>query len=72
MHKYEMETKGHKWVLNTYDNEVDIFGYEEGHHNGPKCELCGYGFCHHCQDLPEEECRIGVIEGELSSTQKLR
>lgn len=55
-HRYEMEEsrRGHVW--RTEDGELDLFGYEHGHHNGPICENCGYGFCHHCQDLPDEDC----------------
>ena len=53
--KYETETKGHVWK--TCGPNIDIFGYEAGEiHNGPVCINCGYGFCHHCEDVPEIEC----------------
>ena len=56
-YKYEVETRGHIWKTNDYDGSVDIFGFEAGkYHNGPICTVCGYGFCHHCQDLPSIEC----------------
>lgn len=50
--KYESE---HTWRLN--DNEIDIFGLDEGYHNGPICVVCGYSFCHHCYDeVPVKTC----------------
>lgn len=53
--EYEKDNKGHVWMLNE-DGNVDIFGYDVGDHNGPVCEKCGYGFCHHCSDVPKENC----------------
>ncbi len=39
--------KKHKWIKEGRD--VDLFAYEAGeNHNGPKCSVCGFGFCHHC------------------------
>ena len=50
--------KGHVWATYEDDpNEVDIFAYTRGTiHNGPVCINCGYGFCHHCKDVPAQEC----------------
>ena len=40
--------KKHKWIKEK-GGGIDIFAYEEGeYHNGPKCSVCGFGFCHHC------------------------
>lgn len=51
---YVKEPMGHVWRK---DGEgVDICGYDRGWHNGPVCEVCGYGFCEYCQDLPSFEC----------------
>jgi hypothetical protein len=36
----------HKWQIR--NGEPDIFAYAEGYHNGPKCIVCGYYFCQHC------------------------
>lgn len=48
--------KGHVWKL-TESGEIDIFGYNPSDpHNGPVCVNCGYGFCHHCHDLPLAKC----------------
>jgi len=45
--KGDKEMKKHKWVKDSKD--IDIFAYIEGeYHNGPKCSVCGFGFCHHC------------------------
>lgn len=53
--EYEINPMGHKWAQE--DGQVDIFAYYEGNiHNGPQCVNCGYGFCHHCQSMPEHEC----------------
>lgn len=39
--------KKHKWIKDGKD--IDIFAFEEGgYHNGPRCSVCGFGFCHHC------------------------
>jgi hypothetical protein len=52
---YETDTRGHKWQ--EFGGEVDIFAYSDGDiHNGPRCTVCGYGFCHHCQNVPDESC----------------
>ena len=52
----------HKWIKNSYDNKPDIFAYEMGYHNGPKCERCFKEFCHHCNpECYEEECKGKII-----------
>ena len=39
--------KKHKWIKE--DGEIDIFAYESGsYHNGPRCSVCNFCFCHHC------------------------
>jgi hypothetical protein len=58
------DNRGHTWI--TYaDNDaafegneaIDIFAYEQGeYHNGPRCKVCGYGFCHHCNKGPQVDC----------------
>lgn len=53
---YELAPQGHEWRRDE-DGEVDIFAYTEGQYcNGPECVKCGYGFCHHCQELPVVSC----------------
>jgi hypothetical protein len=52
---YRTNTHGHTWIRNE-DGEIDIFAYDHGDHNGPRCMVCGYGFCHHCKDEPSKEC----------------
>ena len=40
----------HTWKSDE-DGNIDIFAAENlGHNycNGPKCEVCGFEFCHHC------------------------
>ena len=54
-YKYEIESRGHDWKREE-DGSVDVFGYDGGTHNGPVCTACGYGFCHHCQELPSCDC----------------
>lgn len=41
------KTTKHSWCKDEY-GDIDIFGYSDGFCNGPKCEICGYSFCHHC------------------------
>lgn len=55
---YEELPRGHVWKTNDYDKNTNIFGYEAGNHNGPECVKCGYGFCHHCHELPSEPCSV--------------
>lgn len=52
---YELNTRGHVWQKDE-DGDIDIFGHESDPHNGPVCVRCGYGFCHHCHELPEVDC----------------
>jgi len=55
---YVTETKGHEWKIDE-DGEIDIFAYNpHDPHNGPECVKCGYGFCHHCQELPDDNCPV--------------
>jgi len=56
--------RGHIWKTEE-DGDVDIFGLEAGNHNGPVCINCGYAFCHHCQDLPDEDCQKPAIDAEF-------
>ena len=38
----------HRWILDEHGN-IDKWQFEYGDiHNGPKCELCGFTFCMHC------------------------
>jgi len=46
------------------DTEADTFAYEVGYHNGPKCVVCGFYFCHHCNpDGWNTECGTPPIPG---------
>jgi hypothetical protein len=58
MYKFEINPRGHIWKKNDWNNEINIFGYERGEYcNGPVCIVCGYGFCHHCEDdTPQQDC----------------
>ena len=58
-------SRGHVWLKNE-DGSVDIFGIAYGYHNGPICELCDYGFCHHCQDLPSVDCPYTTTAANLN------
>ena len=51
--------RGHVWQTED-GGDVDIFAFNPSKYcNGPLCVHCGYGFCHHCQKLPEEDCAQG-------------
>lgn len=40
-----------------YGDEVDVFAYSIGYHNGPKCKNCGFSFCQHCEsEFDVEPC----------------
>lgn len=64
MREYEVNNRGHKWVTEE-DGDIDIFAYNPSeYHNGPRCEACGYGFCHHCQSLPDCDC-TAIVDAVL-------
>jgi len=50
--------RGHVWITDPDDPTcIDIFAYNPADpHNGPKCTRCGYGFCHHCDEGPQQDC----------------
>ena len=57
---------GHTWIKK--GRKIDIFAYNVyDPHNGPKCSVCGYGFCHHCQDGPSIPCP-GAVKAEETTT----
>lgn len=45
------------------NDEIDICAYMAGDiHNGPRCMICGYGFCHHCYPKGyDTRCEIGYF-----------
>lgn len=61
----------HIWKKNDYNNDIDIFAYEEGFCNGPECQKCGYSFCHHCNPEGYKDLNCDVIEGEIIKPQKV-
>lgn len=56
------KTTKHSWCKDD-DGNIDVFGYSEGFCNGPKCEICGYSFCHHCYPnrYSDENCNEHYI-----------
>lgn len=67
--RYEDKTRGHIWVRDEFG--VDVFAYNPvDPHNGPRCSLCGYGFCHHCLDVAEIECTGDSDAGEGVASSK--
>lgn len=61
---YIENNRGHIWELNK-EGTVAIFAYNPyDPHNGPKCVVCGYGFCHHCQELPDIDCWDIVFDSD--------
>lgn len=60
---YEKRTRGHIWRRDE-DGSLDIFAYNpRDPHNGPECIRCGYGFCHHCEVGPEQDCNEVIPHG---------
>ena len=54
--KVRKEWPAHDWKKYDGIGEVDICAFEIGNHNGPRCVRCGYGYCTHCEDGPQEPC----------------
>ena len=52
---YVSNPRGHVWKRND-KGHVDDYAYDDDHHTGPACTVCGYIFCTHCQDGPDEDC----------------
>jgi hypothetical protein len=48
-------THGHVWERDERGH-VDTANFFGEFHNGPKCENCGYIYCYHCYDEPQEPC----------------
>lgn len=63
----------HRWIKDE-DGKINTFAYAEGNHNGPECELCGFSFCHHCDDRYEDECPVlseseSILGSELATVE---
>ncbi len=63
------KTKKHIWIKDD-DGDIEIFAYMEGEsHNGPKCKVCSFGFCHHCfpegYDTPCPSDSLGSDDSKL-------
>jgi hypothetical protein len=60
----ELEKAGHKLILDK-DGNVDTWFVDWDKHNGPGCQLCGQGWCHHCQK-EIKPCPCGETQQEKS------
>ena len=49
----------HEW-RKTKSGEIDTFAFSYGYCNGPVCVKCGYSYCEHCKDGPDEPCEIDL------------
>lgn len=60
-----IRTRKHSWKKD-FDGKIDIFAYSKGFCNGPRCVICGEGFCHHCNPnvYEEETCIEHFVCGE--------
>lgn len=47
--------RGHIWGRGS-NGEVNDFALEVDPHNGPRCARCGYSYCIHCDEGPDEDC----------------
>lgn len=63
---YEIDPKGHEWEKDE-DGSVNIFATSDGNHNGPRCVKCDYGFCHHCREMPDQECDGGARQNQAKA-----
>lgn len=62
-HEPKQGAKGHHWETYVSDGNI-IYHDLGGYHGGPICKNCGYSYCQHCDDEPDEECPNPVLEGE--------
>lgn len=59
-----LAASSHNWIK-TDDGMIDMMAWESGdYHNGPRCEVCDYGFCEHCtlDEVPEPNCPLIIIQ----------
>lgn len=61
--------RGHVWKKYGDDAAtVDIFAFSPADpHNGPACVVCGYGYCHHCEMGPDEDCPGPKVSASVES-----
>lgn len=45
---YHKEKHGHHTWIKNEDGKIDDWAVASGFCNGPRCEVCGYSFCEHC------------------------
>lgn len=61
-----MKKKKHKWIKE--GRIIDIFAAENlgsDYHNGPRCKVCGFEFCHHCNpEGYDTECGTKSLVGD--------
>jgi hypothetical protein len=64
MRPYVLNPKGHEWRKDAF-GDIDIFAYNPSKYcNGPVCAKCGYGFCHHCDSVPD--CRCTAVHSDAA------
>lgn len=60
-----MRAKGH--VPKMSSGDLDIFVLDEGFHNGPGCETCGWSCCWHCEGIDDiPPCSNPPLELEVT------
>jgi len=52
---------GHVWEEE--HGFINICAHEDGHHNGPRCVLCGYDPCWHCEPVPQKCTSNAEVSG---------
>lgn len=55
----------HDWYLNSYNDGIDCFRYDQGFHNVPECRRCGWIGCEHCEfdrNIYDEECPSNQLD----------
>ena len=60
----QLTPNGHGFAKAEFSDGIDVFGYEEGYHNGPRCVFCHKGFCEHCYE------HLDVISYEIENCSK--
>ena len=55
-------TPGGHYFVTDDDGDIDVWQYEAGFHNGPRCENCNQSWCMHCEGLGDlEQCPANNI-----------
>lgn len=69
IHGAWLPTKRHDWGKDG-NGEIDVWAYESGYCNGPRCRICGHYVCANCHPdfADDESCILHYVCSECGRT----